>query len=192
MGTDITLLSNKDKAIIISTLTDDYALAELLSHFKMAKSSYYYQIEALKKTDKYSVERNIIIDIFVESRESYGYRRIYICMKNRGYILSEKIVRRIMNEEKLSVRRPHKKKYSSYKGDITPAVPNLIKRNFHSDKPNEKWLTDITEFSLHSGKVYLSPIIDCFDGMPVSWSISTSPDAQLANSNNSFRQGCTL
>ena len=64
-----------------------------------------------------------------------------------------------------------KTRYSSYRGEITPAVPNLLKRDFHVNRPNEKWLTDITEFAIPAGKVYLSPIIDCFDGMPVCWSI---------------------
>jgi transposase InsO family protein len=60
-------------------------------------------------------------------------------------------------------------------------VPNIIQRNFKANEPNTKWLTDITEFHLPSSKVYLSPIIDCFDGMVVTWSIGTSPDSNLAN-----------
>lgn len=182
IGTDITSLANRDKAIIISTLVGDYTLVELLSHFKMAKSSYYYQIATMKKTDKYLEERKVIIEIFINSRETYGYRRVHISLNKKGITLSEKVVRRIMNEEGLQVRKPRKKKYSSYQGEISPAVPNLINRKFHADKPNEKWLTDITEFGLPTGKVYLSPIIDCFDGMPISWSIGTAPDAELANS----------
>ena len=71
--------------------------------------------------------------------------------------------------------------YSSYKGEITPAVPNVIARDFHTEQPNMKWLTDITEFHIPAGKIYLSPIIDCFDGLPVSWTIGTSPDAELVN-----------
>ena len=54
-------------------------------------------------------------------------------------------------------------------------------RDFQAAVPNEKWLTDITEFQIPAGKVYLSPIIDCFDGMVVSWTIGTSPDAELVN-----------
>ena len=65
---------------------------------------------------------------------------------------------------------------------ISPAVENLIQRDFHADRPNEKWLTDITEFHIPAGKVYLSPILDCFDGLAVSWSIGTSPNADLVNS----------
>ena len=73
-----------------------------------------------------------------------------------------------MKQDRLTVKSVRKRKYNSYKGEITPAVPNEIKRDFHADAPNQKWLTDITEFSIPAGKVYLSPIIDCFDGLPVA------------------------
>lgn len=56
---------------------------------------------------------------------------------------------------------------NSYMGEISPAVDNLIKRNFHADKPNERWFTDITELYIPAGKIFLSPTIDCFDGLPV-------------------------
>ena len=95
--------------------------------------------------------------------------------------VSEKVVRRIMKQEKLIIRRKRRQKYNSYKGEITPAVENVIDRDFHATKPNQKWLTDITEFSIKAGKIYLSPIIDCLDGMPVSWTIGTFPNAELAN-----------
>ncbi len=61
------------------------------------------------------------------------------------------------------------------------APDNLLNRDFSAGAPNEKWLTDITEFQIPAGKVYLSPMIDCFDGMVVSWSIGTRPDAELVN-----------
>jgi putative transposase len=86
-----------------------------------------------------------------------------------------------MSEEHLIVLGKKKRRYRSYLGEISPAVPNLLERNFHAEKPNEKWLTDLTEFRIPAGKVYLSPIIDCFDGMVVSWAIGTSPDAELVN-----------
>ena len=85
-------------------------------------------------------------------------------------------------EDGLMVRCTKQKKYSSYAGEISPAVPNLVNRNFHADAPNMKWLTDITEFSIPAGKVYLSPIIDCFDGLVDAWSIGKLPSADLANS----------
>ena len=86
-----------------------------------------------------------------------------------------------MKEEHLTVKIKKTHKYNSYKGEISPAVGNIINRNFSAEKPNEKQLTDITEFAIPAGKVYLSPIVDCFDGLLVTWNIGTSPDAILVN-----------
>ncbi len=77
--------------------------------------------------------------------------------------------------------KPKRRRYNSYLGEIGVAPPNLINRDFHAAAPNEKWLTDITEFQIPAGKVYLSPVIDCFDGLVVSWSIGTHPNANLVN-----------
>ena len=74
------------------------------------------------------------------------------------------------------------RRYSSYCGEIGPAPDNLLARDFKAAQPNQKWLTDSTEFQLPTGKVWLSPVVDCFDGKVVNWSHSTRPDAQLANS----------
>lgn len=87
-----------------------------------------------------------------------------------------------MSEENLVVSKITHQKYSSYQGEISPEADNIIERDFHADKPNKKWLTDITEFHIPAGKVYLSPIIDCSDGLPVSWTIGTAPNAELVNS----------
>lgn len=119
--------------------------------------------------------------MFIENKERYGYRRIHALLKREDIIISEKIVRRIMREELLFVKIKKTRKYNSYQGKISSAVENIIDRNFSASKPNEKWLTDITEFALPAGKVYLSPIVDCFDGLLVTWSIGTSPYASLVN-----------
>ena len=95
--------------------------------------------------------------------------------------ISEKVVQRLMKQESLVVAKPKRRRYASYLGEISPAPENIINRDFQAAARNEKWLTDITEFQIPAGKVYLSPIIDCFDGMVVSWTIGTSPDAELVN-----------
>jgi transposase InsO family protein len=73
------------------------------------------------------------------------------------------------------------RRYGSYMGEISPAPENLLNRDFSACAPNRKWLTDITEFQIPAGKVSLSPMIDCFDGLVVSWSINTRPYAELVN-----------
>lgn len=72
-----------------------------------------------------------------------------------------------MNDEQLIVKTAKKRKYNSYKGKISPEVENVLNRDFSASQPNQKWLTDITEFHIPAGKVYLSPVIDCFDDMAV-------------------------
>ena len=95
-------------------------------------------------------------------------------MRNRGYVINHKTVSRLMKDLGLKCQ-VRIKKYRSYKGEIGKVAPNLIDRNFHADVPNEKWTTDITEFSLFGRKLYLSPILDMFNGEIVSYNISESP-----------------
>ncbi|WP_446899649.1 IS3 family transposase [Clostridium sp. LBM24168] len=180
-GVDQTALKNREKAVIVDALKNKYSLPLLLKELNLAKSCYYYQENILSKPDKYAQLRNHISKIFTENKGCYGYRRIYGMLAKEGCAISEKVVRRIMKQENLVVGVRKKRKYRSYKGEITPAVSNVIERNFQADKPNQKWLTDITEFAIPSGKVYLSLIVDCFDGLLPCWTISTSPDSNLVN-----------
>jgi len=169
-GIHLEKLSNREKADLIDALRKKYRLNELMKELHIAKSSYCYQECSKSKPDKYAEVRNQIKTIFNENYMSYGYRRIYGTIRRMGIIISEKVIRKIMKEDGLRVRIIEQRKYSSYKGEISPEVPNILERNFHSDVPNTKWLTDITEFRIPAGKIiYLSPMIDCFDGYVVSW-----------------------
>ena len=181
VGITLKDLSNREKAEVIGAILPKYRLNKLLIALKISKSSYYYQLNAMKQSDKYSDLRIYIKNIFEENYNSYGYRSIHATLKQLDITISEKVIRRLMKEDQLVVISNRRKKYSSYKGEISPEVENLLNRDFHADKPNEKWLTDITEFSIPAGKAYLSPIIDCFDGLVVSWAVGTSPNAKLAN-----------
>jgi len=182
-GIDMTLLRNAEKAVVVDALKNKYSLPLLLRRLELSRSSYYYQHKQASAPDKYESLRCRIKVLFADNFQRYGYRRIHVCLAREGKHISEKIVRKIMSECGLIVKSKRKnKKYSSYKGEITPAVPNVINRDFHADAPNRKWLTDITEFAIPAGKVYLSPMVDCFDGMLPTWNISTVPDANLVNS----------
>ncbi len=181
MGDNLKEFSNQEKAMVIMALRDKYPVKSILEVFDMAKSSYCYQQKQIKKENKIAKIKERIKILFFENHKRYGYRRIHLLLKREGIIISEKIVRSIMKEENLIVRAIRQKKYNSYLGEISPAVPNEVQRDFHADKPNKKWLTDITEFKIGEEKVYLSPIIDCFDGMPITWTVGTSPNAELVN-----------
>jgi len=174
-------LANKEKTLPVDALRNDHPLKDLLHCVKMSRSSYFYQRARLLAEDNYREVRHRIKDLFNENGGRYGYRRIHAPLLREGGRISEKIVRRIMVECALVVFGRKKRKYSSYQGENAPAAGNPLERDFHAEAPNSKWLTDITEFQISAGKVYLSPMVDCFDGMLVSWAIGTSPDAELVN-----------
>jgi len=181
MGIDPQLLSNREKTMLIDALKQTYPLPELLSVLRLARSSYFYHRARLLVADRHAGARRVIADIFECNHRCYGYRRIRAALNRQQVFISEKVVRRLMRQEGLAAATTRRRRYGSYRGEISPAPENLINRDFHATAPNQKWLTDITEFQLPAGKVYLSPVIDCFDGLVVSWSISTRPDAELVN-----------
>ena len=126
------------------------------------------------RPDKYRVEKEEITAIYHENQGRYGYRRITLEMRNRGYVINHKTVSRLMKDLGLKCQ-VRIKRYRSYKGEIGKVAPNLIDRNFHADAPNQKWTTDITEFSLFGKKLYLSPILDMYNGEIISYNISEHP-----------------
>ena len=143
----------------------------------IAPSSYHYH-HARLGVDKYAGLRAEVAGAFADSKGRYGYRRIKAVLKTG---VSEKAVRRIMAEEGLVAHVPKRRRYSSYEGETTPAPANLVDRDFTAERPNEKWLTDISEIKARDGKVYLSPMIDCHDGKIVAYTAGFSPNAELAN-----------
>ena len=128
----------------------------------------------MKKQDKYALIKTEIEFIYHEHQGRYGYRRITIELHNRGYQINHKTVQRLMRELNLKCM-VRIKKYRSYKGEIGKIAPNILKRDFHASAPNQKWTTDITEFSLFGTKLYLSPILDMYNGEIISYNISERP-----------------
>ncbi len=128
----------------------------------------------MKKHDKYEDVKSAINQIYHENKGRYGYRRITMELRNRGYIVNHKTVQKLMSQLglKCMVRI---KKYKSYRGKVGKIAPNLLKRNFKANKPNQKWVTDVTEFSIFGSKLYLSPILDLYNGEIVSYNLSERP-----------------
>ena len=126
------------------------------------------------KEDKYKAAKEEITAIYHENKGRYGYRRITAELHNRKIYLNHKTVQRLMKQLGL-VCRVRMKKYRSYKGEVGKIAPNLLQRDFHADRPNQKWVTDVTEFSLFGEKLYLSPILDLCSRDLVSYTISDRP-----------------
>ncbi len=128
----------------------------------------------MNSADKYESVKEEITAIYHENKGRYGYRRITAELSNRKLPLNHKTVQRLMKEPGL-VCRVRMKKYCSYKGEIGKIAPNLLNRDFHADKPNQKWVMDVTEFRLFGEKLYLSPILDLRSSDLVSYTISDRP-----------------
>ena len=128
----------------------------------------------MQKTDKYASVKEEITTIFHENKGRYGYRRITTVLHSRGFLVNHKTVRRLMKVLGM-ICRVRMKKYRSYKGNVGKIAPNLLNRDFYADKPNQKWVTDVTEFSLFGEKLYLSPILDLHSSDLVSYTISDRP-----------------
>ncbi len=181
LGVTLQHLSNREKTLLVDALKQTYPLADLLAELDLPRSSYFYHCSRLRLPDKYADARQVLAEEFHSNRRCYGYRRMRVALCRRQLHLSEKVVQRLMKQECLIVAVNRKRRYGSYMGEISVAPENLINRDFKAVAPNEKWLTDITEFHIPAGKVYLSPMIDCFDGLVVSWTVGTRPDADLVN-----------
>ena len=156
----------------------EFRLDILLKIIKLARSTYYYHLKQLNQEDKNQAVKNEIETIYNEHKGNYGYRRITLELRNRGFIVNHKKVQRLMKLLGLTARIRRKRKYSSYHGEVGKKVGNIIQRQFHASKPMEKCFTDITEFSIPTSnkKLYLSPILDGYNSEIIAYSLSSSPN----------------
>ena len=115
----------------------------------------------MKRPDKDSGLLELVREAFGNGKRRYGYRRIHLELKGMGIVASAKRIMRLMTGHGLAPLFKSAKRYSSYKGEPDKAPANLVDRDFHAERPNTLWVTDLTEFSIPAGKAYLSPVIDC-------------------------------
>ena len=161
-------------------MVTEFALEILLKIIKLARSTYYYQLKQLDKSDKNHDIKAEIQAIFTEHKGNYGYRRITLELRNRGFVVNHKKVQRLMKILGLSARIRRKRKYSSYQGEVGKKADNLIQRQFEAAKPMEKCYTDVTEFAIpaSSQKLYFSPVLDGFNSEIIAYNLSTSPNLE--------------
>ena len=146
----------------------------MLALAKMSRSTYYYQLKRLSRTDKYSKIKEMIKLIFEHNKGRYGYRRIHIVLRNSGLEINHKTVQMLMKSMHLQGKQK-RNKYRSFKGIVGKIAPNLLDRQFNSQKPFEKLVTDVTEFHVCNEKIYLSPVMDLFNREIVAHAVSRSP-----------------
>jgi len=158
---------------VVNELKAIFSIQHLLKATGLAKSVYYYHCKALRQAPSDKALQAQIAQLYHEHKGRYGYRRITMSLRLLGVNINHKRVQRLMGELGLKSKvRP--KRYTSYKGDVGKIAPDLIQREFTADKPNQKWVTDVTEFKVGEQKVYLSPVIDLFNQEVVSYEVRKS------------------
>lgn len=150
----------------------------MLDRMKMARSVFYYHVAKLGESDGYDDYRHRIREVYDEHHGRYGYRRITAQLHNEGVEINHKLVQRLMRQMHLKAKR-RRQHYHSYKGEVGKIAPNILERDFAAFKPNQKWTTDVTQVNIHDRKLYLSPILDMYNGEIISYSISHSPDLKM-------------
>ncbi len=146
----------------------------------MSRSTWYYNMNALKQGDRYAGLKENIRKIYHYHKGRYGYRRITLALRKQGLRINHKTVQRLMAELSLrSVIRA--KKYRARKGRTGEAAPNILSRNFGASKANEKWVTDVTEFPVQGKKLYLSSVLDLFNREVIAYSLSERPVMEMVN-----------
>lgn len=143
----------------------------------MPRSVYYYHLHS-KDEEYYVDEKKQIQKLFHAHKGRYGYRRIMLALRRLGYHLNHKTVAKLMNSLGLkSMVRP--KRYASYRGDVGKIAGNNLERNFNASRPNQKWVTDVTEFNIKGERIYLSPILDLYNQEIVSYTVRSNAQFPL-------------
>ncbi|VSA55659.1 IS3-Spn1, transposase [Streptococcus pneumoniae] len=168
------------KTEIVQELMTEFSLDLLLKSIKLARWTYYYHLKQLDKPDKDQELKAEIQSIFIEHKGNYGYRRIYLELRNCGYLVNHKRVQGLMKVLNLQAKMRQKRKYSSHKGDVGKKAENLIQGQFEGSKTMKKCYTDVTEFAIPAStqKLYLSPVLDGFNSEIIAYNLSTSPNLE--------------
>jgi putative transposase len=152
----------------------------------LARSTFFYHQARLQAPDRKEKLKAAVTEIFETNHGRYGHRRVHIELVKQGWSVAKKTVLKLMKELGLVCKVRRRKRYNSYKGEQGVIAPNVLNREFEADAPNQKWVTDVTEFSVGDRKLYLSPVMDLFDRQIISYSLGLSPN--LALTNDSLRE----
>jgi putative transposase len=165
---------------VIYALRHEFKVVDLIQVAAIPRSTYYYWIKHRERPDKYQAIKEAIADIYHEHKGRYGHRQIRKALAKQKIFLDPKTVLKLMGQLgiKCQVRM---KKYRSYRGNAGKIAPNILERDFSAEKPNEKWVTDVTEFHLFGEKLYLSPVLDLFNSEIIAYTILRRPSYDLVS-----------
>lgn len=161
-------------------LRQQYPIDRLLKVVGLARSTFFYQKAAMAAVDKYASVKLTIKALYIANDGIYGYRVMTLALRKLGELLNHKTVRRLMCE--LGMNSQVKlKKYKSYKGEVGRTAPNLLNRRFKAKRARHKLVTDVTEFKAAGKKLFLSPVMDLYNGEILAWEIATRPVYEMVD-----------
>lgn len=166
---------------MVQGLRPEHPLALLLRAAKLSRSTFYYQLKALDSIDPYAALKQRIGAVYARNKGRYGYRRITAVLRQAGELVNHKTVQKLMQMLGLKSLVRAKKSRSSWSPSDHVAA-NVLARDFEADRPNEKWVTDVTEFKVRGEKLYLSPVMDLYNGEIVAYETNRRPVLELVGS----------
>ncbi|WP_102033283.1 IS3 family transposase [Candidatus Glomeribacter gigasporarum] len=166
--------SARERAQVVFELRQQYPLAGLLKVASLARSTFYYPQKALQMPDESAGLKRRMGGIFEVHKGQYGNRRVTAVIRQESKLINHKTVQRLMGTLQLK-SRVREKKYRAYRGEVGRAAPNILERQFQAHNPNQKWVTDVTEFNVGGKKLYLSPVMNLYNGEIVSYEIAKGP-----------------
>ena len=156
---------------------DKYSISEMCRILGVSRSGYYGFVKRMDKTARDLELSELIRECQQETKQTYGYRRVAIWLERKGIHHNPKTILRVMNKYSLlSVVR--RRKYCNY-SQALHRYDNLLNRDFHADRPNQKWVTDISYIKTAQGFLYLSVIRDLYDRSVVAYKTSTVQNINL-------------
>ncbi|RMH87319.1 IS3 family transposase [Lysobacter pythonis] len=179
LGSSEAAEDSAEKTRIVLELRQQHTLSDLLAISGLARSTFYYQAKVLTLGDRHAGLKAAIQTLYNRHKGRYGYRRIAAALRHQlGEAINHKLVQRLMQVMGLkSLVRP--KRYKSYKGEVGGVAPNLLERDFKADEPEQKWVTDVTEFKVNGEKLYLSPVMDLYNREIVAFQLDAQPSFKM-------------
>ena len=153
----------------------------LLGVAGLARSTFFYHQAKLDQPDPQADLKVAITEAFEVAHGRYGHRRIHAVLIKQGWTVAKKTVLALMRASGLHCPVRRRRRYSSFQGEVGTIAENVLDRDFTATAPNQKWVTDVTEFRVADRKVYVSPVIDLFDRSVIAYAWSLSPNLELTN-----------
>ena len=169
------------KVHAVVALKAQYRLTVLLEIAQLARSTFFYHQARLSRPDAHATLKVAIQTIFTQAQGRYGHRRIHARLRTEGWRITKKTVWKLMRQLGLICQVRRRRRYHAFKGEVGTMAPNLLGREFCATAPNQKWVTDVTEFRVGDQKVYLAPVMDLFDRQVIAYTVGVSPTLALTN-----------